>query len=589
MRSILLTTLLAMGSVALPICAQEAGSAAVDSSRVMGKAPDFGMNDHMGDWFELYRRTDLKGVVLFYTANGCPVARHAVPRLKELRQKFAKEGVLFMMVNATDGGDRRGIQKEAFEFHINFPILMDETQMFTKGLGVDRTGEAILIRGGDWRILYRGAIDDGVGQGAQKPATEAYLEDAIGAMLAGREVANPQTRVAGCKIPFEETPANISFAKDIAPILQNRCVSCHREGSIGPFAMDSLSAVRKMRSMIEEVVLNRSMPPWHADPHVGKFTNENRLAKGETRLLLQWIRDGAKPDESGEDPLAAALPPIEDWPLGKPDLVLQIPQEVKVPATGVMDYIYQTAEVPIDRDMWVRGAVVKPGNRKVVHHVIAYMDYPERYKYLSKDRVFFVGWAPGSPEQFTPDGTAKFLPKGSVFRYELHYTTMGKEQTDRSEIGLYFAEDRPKHFLETRGIYNYQFTIPPGERDYRVNATMGFPKETVLYDLSPHMHLRGSWFKFEALYPNGKRELLLSVPKYDFNWQNNYRLASPKVMPAGTWLLCTGGFDNSPQNPHNPNPDAHISFGEQSFDEMFIGFIGVAETQFPRVEPLAKK
>jgi hypothetical protein len=232
--------------------------------------------------------------------------------------------------------------------------------------------------------------------------------------------------------------------------------------------------------------------------------------------------------------------------------------------------------------------VCKPDNRRVVHHIIVRVREPGQ-RGDNPDDAFLIGWAPGSPELFFPEGTGKLIKKGSVLDFEMHYTTSGREEKDQSRIGLYLHESPPAMTLKTHAAYNLEFEVPPGNAHANFSATYAFAKDGILFDMSPHMHMRGQWFKFEALYPNGEKELLLSVPEYDFKWQHTYRLTTPKRMPAGTWILCTGGFDNSARKPGNPNPRLPLHFGEQSFDEMFIGFMSVAESPAAPSKPLAGK
>jgi hypothetical protein len=423
-------------------------------------------------------------------------------------------------------------------------------------------------------------------------ATE--IETALNEVFAGQEISTAKTTTKGCLIHFEAAEskegAPVSYSKQIAPLLQHKCVSCHSPGNIGPWAMSSYQKVRGMSDMIQEVLLDRRMPPWHADPHYGKFQNDRSLTPEETRLLLQWIAQGAPRAEGDEDPLVAAsaeAAKTADWRLGKPDLVVPLPAAQEVPATGVLQYRYVDSDFEIPEDAWIRAAVVRPGNRKVVHHVIVRIKYPKGTPGKPEEDVFFTSWAPGNSSPGCPEGTGKFLPKGARFNFELHYNTIGKPETDQSELGLYLARETPKMVLETRGVETKDFSLPPGEADSRSFAVYCFKQDTLVFDLVPHMHLRGSWFKYEALYPDGKRETLLSVPHYDFNWQTEYRLAEPKRVPAGTWLLVTGAHDNSAKNPLNPDPAKRVKYGLQSFEEMFIGFMNVAE--IPRTSESVQK
>ncbi len=545
------------------------------------EAPDFSLLDQDGKFYELRRQHGARAVVLFFTGNGCPIARQSVTKLKALRAKYPK--IAFWMVNANPQDDRESILSEAREFGISFPILKDDSQMVAKAFDIKRTAEVIAIGTDDWKVFYRGGMDDQFSQGAGKPEpTKRFLDEALAGFLNHKDISRDAAPVAGCLIRYELPEKPVSYARDVAPILQKNCVSCHSDGNIGPFSMNSHKKVHGYADQIREEVLTRRMPPWHADPKYGKFQENRLLTVAETQTLLTWVEQGALEGE-GEDPLALAAksaPPAPEWALGKPDFVVTPTQRMTIPPTGVIDYITNVVESPITSDVWIKGAVIRPDNRKVLHHVIVYLEYPnDKDQKIDRwnDR-WLVGWAPGAQAHFYPEGTGKFLPKGSKLRFQLHYTPYGKETTDLTELGLYVHQQRPPIALEIRGVTSPDFKIQPNLADSRTLAIQELPRDTTIYEMSPHMHKRGSWFRYEALYPDGKFETLLSVPHYDFNWQSTYRLAEPKVVPAGTRILCTGGFDNSKYNPSNPNPNAVIRWGDQSFDEMFIGFMTVSET-----------
>ena len=536
------------------------------------QVPDFAMLDFRGNFHQL-RRADAKVVVLFFTANGCPVARKSISPLRKLQEEFLEQGVRIWMVNSNSGDDRNSIRKEAEEFRTgSIPVLIDETQGVAAMLEVNRTATAVAIETSTWTVFYQGAIDDRLTEGSEKPAaTEHYLRDALNEHLAGKPISKPSTVARGCIITIDDEP--VSYAK-VAPILEQKCFGCHSSGNIGPIKFANHKKVHGVSDMIQEVLLARRMPPWHADRQYGKFVNDSSLTPEETRTLLRWIEEGAERGE-GEDPLAKATPPTQDWKLGQPEAIVQLPKVEKIPANGVLDYRHIKVKAPFDEDVWVKGVVAKPDNTRVVHHIIVRVREPGQ-RGDNPDDAFLIGWAPGSPEMYFPEGTGKFIKKGSVLDFEMHYTTSGREEEDQSSIGLYLHMEKPAMQLKTHAAYNLDFEISPGENSETVVAKYVFEQDSYLFDMSPHMHLRGSWFRFEALYPSGKRETLLSVPRYDFKWQHTYRLTEPKRMPKGTWILCTGGFDNSARNPDNPNPKIPVHWGDQSFEEMFIGFMGVA-------------
>jgi hypothetical protein len=291
--------------------------------------------------------------------------------------------------------------------------------------------------------------------------------------------------------------------------------------------------------------------------------------------MLRWIKQGC-PRGEGDDPLEAPPAPAAEWELGRPDFLVRLPKQ-EVPATGVLDYRFIDSDFEMPQDAWLRAAVTRPGSRRVIHHIIVRVRYPAGYRDRPAEAFLFTTWVPGLPQAELPAGTGLFVPKGARFNFEVHYTPNGEAQTDESEVGLYVARERPKMRFETRGFETRDLDIPPGDADARHSAAYYFRRDTWIFGLSPHMHLRGKRMKFELLRPDGARETLLSVPAYDFNWQTSYRLAEPKRVAAGSWLVCTGAFDNSARNPNNPDPKARARWGPQSWNEMFMGFADVAE------------
>jgi hypothetical protein len=483
--------------------------------------------------------------------------------------------------------DPESLRREVLKSAVgSLAVLRDERQLVARHFGVVRTCDIIAIDTKAMKVFYRGAIDDQNTEGAQKPQpTEKYLATALEEFLAGKPVATSNTPVHGCRITFEPAPAAqpVSYGGEIAPLLQKHCVGCHSPGQIGPFAMSSYKKVKGWSAMIEEVLLDRRMPPWHADPHYGKFANDRALTAAEAHTLLDWISQGC-PRGEDPDPLTNAAPPAVAWTLGKPDFIVPLPKRQEIPATGTLKYLYLDSDFEMPEDGWLRAAVCRPDNPKVVHHIIVRVRYPDGYKNASPEAYLLTSWVPGLTQSEFPAGTGMFLPKGARFNFEVHYTTMGEAQTDQSELGLYLAKEPPARRLEVRATETREFEIPPSAPDTQHFCHYCFKRDSVIYSLNPHMHLRGSWFKFQLLYADGRRETLLSVPHYDFNWQSNYRLAEPKRVPAGTWMLCTGGHDNSAKNPNNPDPGKAIRWGLQSWDEMFMGFMTVAD-----VEPGAAK
>jgi hypothetical protein len=371
----------------------------------------------------------------------------------------------------------------------------------------------------------------------------------------------------------------MDYVKDIAPIVLSRCVSCHSTGNIAPHVYAKFDDLATRADQIRADMLLKRMAPWHADAQFGVFSNGVALSAGEAATLHAWAKAGA-PRGTGADPLLSAPPPPSgDWPLGPPDVVVTIPKQ-DLPARGVIEYRYLTVQVPTNGDKWVRAAYVKPGNLSAVHHALVF-DGTLIDVLLASGGLggFFAGYVPGLQQTFFPEGTGKFLKQGTPITLQMHYTATGQAETDETRVGFYFMPAAPERELLTKAAVDTALVIPPGAGDYARETTFtpSTTRDVVLYELNPHMHYRGKRFKFEATYPNGTSEVLLNVPQYDFAWQSQYRLAQPKRLPAGTTLRVSGAFDNSAQNPANPDPRSTVRFGEQTSDEMFIGYINYAE------------
>ena len=483
------------------------------------------------------------------------------------------------MLNANLQDDRESVAAEAREYGIDLPILIDEAQLVSESLGVTRTAEAIVIDPLDWRIVYRGPVDDRLSYQAQRPARRHYLREALTAHLAGTAVPEPVRDAAGCLILFPDADRRahqkISYVEEIAPLLTRRCSSCHRSGGVAPWAMSDYATVRGWSPMMREMIRTRRMPPWHADVHVAHFANDISLSLGERRTLVHWIEAGAPRGEGG-DPLAEA-PTLTspEWPLGRPDLVLEAPAQ-KIPATGVVPYRYETVDVPVKDDVWIRGVDLRPTNARVMHHGVAFIVNPRgeapRTEGPRFTRGLFAGYVPGREPYVFPPDSGFFLPKGAHIRFQLHYTTTGRVETDTPRLALYLSPAPLAHRLEVGAASNFRFEIPPGAAEHEEEAVRTLERDILVYRLTPHMHYRGKRMRYEAHYPDGRVETLLNVPRYDFNWQRQYVLDPPLRLPAGTRLVVKAAFDNSAKNPANPDPETWVYFGEQSFDEMLFGY-----------------
>jgi hypothetical protein len=486
-------------------------------------------------------------------------------------------------INSNQHDSLDTIAAHAKKFGVTFPVLRDEKHQVANRFAAERHPVAFLL---DEKhvVRYQGRIDDQYGIGYQrKEPTRRDLAVALDEALAGKTVTKTSTPVEGCfitRVPAAKTKADVTYARDISRILQNRCQECHRPGQIAPMPLLTYEDASSWSLMIHDVVSEQRMPPWHADPKHGKFKNDRRLSEDERTKLLAWI-DAGCPEGSAKDlPETKKFAP--GWTIGQPDAVFTMKDAVKVPAKsvkGVLPYQYVLLPTNFDEDKWVQAVEAKPGNTAVVHHIIVYIVHGGKREKNIADGFgsgMLVAYAPGDLGSVFPPGSAKKLPKGASLAFQMHYTPVGTEQTDKSSIGLIFAKEPPKTEVRTRAIAQQFFLIPPNEDNHEVVSMTTFTKDAILYSMFPHMHLRGKSFQFEVVYPDGQRDTLLSVPRYDFGWQSNYLLEKPLRLPAKTKIECTAHFDNSAKNRNNPNPSIPVFWGEQTWEEMMIGFADYA-------------
>jgi len=370
-----------------------------------------------------------------------------------------------------------------------------------------------------------------------------------------------------------------TFYRDVLPILQNRCQECHRAGEIAPMPLVTYREARPWAKAIREATRTRQMPPWFADPCCGKFANDRSLTAAEIDTLGAWATGGAVEGNAKDAPKARAWP--AGWNLllngGTPDQVMEMPRGFEVPAKGAVEYQYFSVPTGFTEDRWVQAVEVRPSSREVVHHVVVYIREPGSMWTGGPTKAdILTVYAPGSPPEIWPPGMAKRVKAGSDLVFEIHYTPNGKPARDRERVGLVFSKSPPEKAVLTLQMDNSTFRIPPGERDYRVRVGGTLPNDALLLGFFPHMHLRGKSFEYTRIGDNGLPETLLKVSHYDFHWQLAYRLATPLALKKGTRLEWIATYDNSPNNPRNPNPAAEVRYGHQSWDEMMVGFFYVA-------------
>jgi thiol-disulfide isomerase/thioredoxin len=553
------------------------------ASQPARKVRPFSLQDVAGKTWTLADFSKGKATVVLFLGTECTVNNAYMPRIVDLAKKYKPKDVSFVALNSNCHDTPIRIAAHAKEYGIVFPVLKDTANIVADDFGAKRTPEVFVLDPAG-RILYQGRIDDQFGVGFRRKApTRQDLAAALDEVLAGKVVSVPCTAVSGCLLARSLKPkadGSITFTKHVSRILQRRCQECHRPGQVGPMSLLTYDDVRAWSGMIREVVSDDRMPPWHADPHFGKFTNDRRLTKEEKTTLLGWIKQGCPKGDAKDLPPAKTF--VKGWSIGKPDVVFEMKEESIVPAkTGPKGVAYRYFRVPTNftEDKWVQAAEAHPGARAVVHHIIVYVVPPGKWKRDRNDGIgdgFLVAYAPGDMPLVLAPGQAKKVPKGASLVFQMHYTPNGIEYKDRSSVGLVFAKKPPAQEVRTRGIAQRWLAIPAGANNYEAKSNSAFDRDVDLLSMLPHMHLRGKDFKYVAEFPNGKTQTLLSVPHYDFNWQSNYRLEKPIRLPAGTKIRCYAHFDNSTDNPNNPDPKKVVAWGDQTWQEMMIGFVDYA-------------
>ncbi len=542
---------------------------------------EFKLRDYRGAEHALHDYVDRKLVVLAFLGTECPLAKLYGSRLSDLARTFEPQGVAFLGVNANQHDSVTEIASYARRHDIPFPILKDVGNRLADQVGAERTPEVIVLDG-ERRIRYRGRIDDqyGVGYAREQPQ-QHDLKTALEELLAGKTVSRPMTAAVGCLIAKMRTPdpqAKVNYVEHIAPLLNRRCVECHRAGEIAPFALTEYNEVAGWASTIAEVVREGRMPPWHANPEHGKFANDRALTAEEKALIAEWVRAGAPQGDVAKTPPLPTF--VSGWGLPKePDLVVPMASKpYQVPATGAVRYQYFSVDPQLKEDRWVKASEVLPGNRAVVHHVLVFAKDPEDLRRGGGVDGFLASYVPGLRPPVYPDGMAKKLPAGSKLIFQVHYTPIGTPQEDICQLGLIFADEHEvTHEVVTTSAAQRNLRIEPLRADQSFSAmSRPAPTDVLLLSFMPHMHLRGQAFRYEAVLPGGQREVLLDIPRYDFNWQTGYVLAQPRLLPAGTRLACQGVFDNSPDNLNNPDPQATVRWGDQTWEEMLIGYFDIA-------------
>lgn len=549
--------------------------------------PDFSFRDIDGIEHRVSEFKSHAATVIAVTSTSCPLSKRYLPTLARLEKSYAKQ-VRFVFVNATSTDANTAIHKAIDAHDLNGPYVLDRDEVLLSAVGAKSTTDCFVIDQA-LTLRYRGAVDDQYGFGyALEQPKQLLLADALNAVLSGQTPLISATDAPGCLLNYgkskpkavakaEET--SVTYHNRISRIVQANCVECHHDGGVAPFSLTQPEELASHAAMISRVVENGTMPPWFAAPSAKGTTNvwlnDRSLTEPDKKDLLNWLNSDRPLGNPAEAPIARTF--VEGWHNGEPDAVIQLPKPIVVPAEGIMPYQQVIVETGFDEDKWVRGFDIRPTASSVVHHVGVFVESgsspAKKGDEMEKSGRYLALYVPGNSWRLFPDGCAKLLPKKSRLRFQIHYAPTGTAAEDQTRLGLYFSKQPPTHELYATGVLNPAIKIPPKVSDHKETARLAFPADIQILSFLPHMHVRGKSFRFEAVTKGDASTVLLDVPRYDFNWQLAYHLSEPYTLPKGAKLRVRGVFDNSSRNPANPDPTQTVYWGQQSHEEMLLGYI----------------
>ncbi len=546
---------------------------------------DYGFNDYAlydqdGNFHRFSNYNNEKAIVLFVQGNGCPMVRQEYPDYNKIASDYTSDGYQFFMINSNTQDDRAKIKAEAASFSWEIPVLDDSAQLLAEELNITVTTEVFVLEPTSREILYRGPISDKYSFETQKTHAEnEYLRMVLDDISEGKKPSITKKFAKGCKVNrISGVQKNqLTYTKDIAPILKQNCIRCHNDNGMAPWSMSEYKTIKGWSPMIKEVLLSKRMPPYRADPLVGSLKDREHLDDSSASKLIRWINDGS-PRGNGEDILASLPPSIIDWALGEPDQIVVFP-EVELPSTGLLDYYYQDVELKNKEGKWLVGMAVKFTNQKVVHHIT--FNKKQNSNNPINDRKK-IRWAddllpvilPGELFNQYPKNTGVYLNENATISFQIHYVTTGKTEKNTISVGFYYADTPPEKEIFGIGPSIFTFEVPPYEANAKYNKKEKIDKDILLHFATPHMHYRGEKTMVKILYPDNRLDTILSVQDYNFNWQWRYKFKDPIKIPAGSVIDIDFTLNNSYQNPFNPDPGQKVHFGEQASDEMMMVFMG---------------
>lgn len=558
------TRLQQLARLSVSLIAATALAAAGQSQAATERVGDFALLDEQGRFHQLSRYQHRDAVVMLTLDGSCSAAMDAAQELGGLQRRFG-DSVEFLALDVS-GATR----SERDQWQLPYPVLGDEMMLVAETLGLSQAGEVLVFNPERMSLFYRGGA-------------EAALGERLTAVIGGEATDTATADVDGCAIEYtdlarhKESPPD--YSTEVAPIVVENCAICHRWGGAGPFPFDSYVSLLGWSPMVREVILNKRMPPMQVDPEAGASANAHAISATERQKLLHWMEAGAPRGDGEVDPLE--LIPLEkefDWQLGEPDFIVESPTNV-VPAVGIQDYEYLEVELPFEEEKWVRAFQYSPGDERVLHHLMTFVvgpdeDFwgPEKTK-KTAERRFLGSFIPGeNPATVFPEGTGVRIPAGHKLALQFHYVTNGLQIRDNTSIGLYFSDAPAEKEILTRAVAE-RFTIAPGDPEHPIAAAYQFDEPVKLLAVRARMNYRGKHMKFAVARADDVPEDIFSIPAYNYGWQPHYWLDEPVSIAAGTEVQVTGAFDNSLSNPFNPDPREEVTWGLESWEEMFTGYL----------------
>jgi peroxiredoxin len=567
-----------------------AGFGAASASQEPTHVAPFSAQSMDGTEIQVTGSSDGALTVVCFLGNDCPLVKWYVSRFQSLADKFADQKVRFVAINSNHQDSPEKIAAFVREHELKIPMIADAEHRLADHFQAERTPE-IFVLDQTLAVRYRGRVDDQYQPGVSRAEPRRRdLELAVEQLLAGTPVEVPRTAALGCLIgrvaqrnveptaKETDTATVLTFAEHVAPVVYQHCGECHRPNDIGPFSLIEYDEVKGWGAMMVEVIDQGLMPPWHANPEYGKFANHRELPEADKQLIRDWVAAGAPLGDPAK--LPPAPEPAGEWLLpNEPDLIVPMGSTpFEVPAQGTVDYKYFVVDPGLTEDRWVKGAQIIPGNRSVVHHSIVFIKPPDEDS--GAGQGWLAAYVPGQRPLPYAQGFARRIPAGSKFVFQQHYTTNGQPAEDITRIGLVFADpDEITHAVDTLVALNQSFEIPPHNPNFQVDGSLSsVPQQAMMLGLSPHMHYRGKSFQLKAVHNDATEpaQVILDVPRYDFNWQHVYAFDEPLPLEGIARIDFVAAFDNSAENPANPDPSRTVIWGDQSWEEMAIVYFDVA-------------